>query len=160
MPKIWKIKRISPIHKSGEKTDCCTYRPISIQPILLKLLESVIHEQLRDYLTKENQLTVSQSGFRKNHSTSTAVIDVSEFIIDNISHGNYVGAIFLDLEKAFDCVYHPILLRKMPCLGIKDSEVAWFESFLNNRNKVTIINSKRSDELHEKPFGVPQGSVL
>ena len=160
VPKIWKRKRVSPIHKSGEKTDCCKYTPISIQPIPLKLLESVIHEQLRDYLTRENQFTVSQSGFRQNHSTSTAVIAVSQFIIDNISHGNYVGAIFLDLANAFDCVYHPILLPKMLRLGIRDSELAWFESFLNNRTQVTIINSKRSGELHKKPFGIPLGSVL
>ena len=62
VPKIWKRKRVSPIHKSTKKNDCCNYRPISIQPIPLKLLELIIHEQLRDCLTRDNVLTVSQSG--------------------------------------------------------------------------------------------------
>ena len=96
----------------------------------------------------------------KNDSTLTAVIDASEFIIINISNCNYVGAIFLDLEKAFDCVYHPILSQKMSRLGIKDSELALFESFLNSRTQVTIIDNKRLEELHEKTFGVPKAQCL
>ncbi len=101
-----------------------------------------------------------QSGFRKSHSTATAVIDVSDYIHEKIGQGFYVEAISLDLAKAFDCVDHGILLHKLSCYGICGTENRWFESFLNKRKQFTKLNNVKSDLLCEDPFGVPQGSVL
>ena len=70
-----------------------------------------------------------------------------------ISHGNYAVTIFLDLAKVLNCVYDPTLLQNMSLLGIKASELEWFESFLNKRTQRAVINNKQSEELSEKPFG-------
>ena len=101
-----------------------------------------------------------QSGFRKLHATTTAVIDVSDYIHEKIGQGYYVGAIFLDLAKAFHCVDHGILLQKLSCYGICGTENRWFESFLNKRKQFSKLNNVKSDLLDEQPYGVPQGSVL
>ena len=160
VPDLWKRKRVTPIHKSGSKLLCSNYRPISIQPIPLKILERVIYEQLAAYLKETGILDPYQSGFRRNFSTATAIIDVADFIMDELGKGNYVGAIFLDLAKAFDCVDHPLLLSKLQALGIIENEILWFTSYLDERKQVTLINGCMSEEVLEKPFGVPQGSVL
>ena len=80
--------------------------------------------------------------------------------MDELSKGNYVGAIFLDLAKAFDYVDHTVLITKLYALGIKENEILWFTSYLDKRKQVTLINRCMSEEILEKPFGVPQGSVL
>ena len=89
-----------------------------------------------------------------------AVTDVSDYIHEKIGQGYYVGAIFLDLAKAFDCVDHCILLHKLSCYGICGTENRCFESFLNKRKQFTKLNNVKSDLLDEEPYGVPQGSVL
>ena len=94
VPEMWKVKRVSPILKSGSKLSCSNYRPISIQPIPLKLLEQVINEQLSKFLSDHDLLNIHQSGFRRNHSTATAVIDVTDYTLEKMK-SNYVGAVFL-----------------------------------------------------------------
>ena len=161
IPECWECKCIAPIYKgTGSEMDCGNYRPISIQPIPLKVLEKVVNEQLQSYLTRLNLFSAYQSGFRKLHATATAVIDVSDYIHEKIGQGYYVGAIFLDLAKAFDCVDHGILLQKLSCYGICGTENRWFESFLNKRKQFSKLNNVKSDLLDEQPYSVPQGSVL
>ena len=127
--------------------DSANYRPISIQPIPLKVLEQVVNGQLQNYLTRLNIIDAYQSGFRKSYSTTTAVIDVSDYIHKKIGQGYHVGAIFLDLAKAFECVDHGILLHKLSCFGIGGIEDRWFESFLNKRKQFTKLNNIKSDLL-------------
>ena len=153
-------KRVTPIDKSGSKLLCSNYRPISIQPIPLKILERVIYEQLAGYLKETSILDPYQSGFRRNFSTATTIIDVADFIMDELGKVNYVGVIFLDLAKAFDGVDHTILLSKLQALGIKEKEIFWFASYLDKRKQVSLINGCMSEKVLQKPFGVPQGSVL
>ena len=126
----------------------------------MKILERVIYEQLATYLKECGILDPYQSRFRRNFSTATAIIDVADFIMDELGKGNCVGAIFLDLAKAFDCVDHTLLISKLQALGIKENEILWFTSYLDKRKQVTLINGYMSEEVLEEPFGVPQGSVL
>ena len=94
-PAKWKVAKVTPIYKDGDKSDVSNYRPISVLPILSKILERVVHDQLYNYLTCNNILHPCQSGFRCNHSTSTTLIDVTDHILSNMNEGT--GAIFLDL---------------------------------------------------------------
>ena len=160
VPEQWKHKRICPIYKSGSKTATQNYRPISILPVVSKMLEKIVHEQLYDYLLKTELINPKQSGFRKGHSTATAVIEVSDHILSEMSKGSIVAALFIDLAKAFDTVDHNILLKKLHHYGVQGTEQKWLKSYLSGRHQVTMVNEKQSTQLQEKAFGVPQGSVL
>ena len=114
---------------------------------------------MNSYLNSLQIMTIHQSGFRRNHSTATAVIDVTDYILEKMK-SNYVGAVLLDLAKAFDSIDHNILDQKLKKYGIRDTEHKWFISYLSGRQQLTIVNDKRSEQLPEEPYGVPQGSVL
>jgi len=80
VPSEWKQAKVVPLFKSGNKDDLDNYRPISILPILSKILEKAVFHQLHSYLSENSLLSPYQSGFRANHSTQLAVT----FLTDNI----------------------------------------------------------------------------
>ena len=158
-PDEWKKAKVTPIFKSGDKSDVGNYRPISVLPIVSKIIERAVHDQLYAYLTNANLLSNAQSGFRSNHSTSTTLHDVQDYILNNMDDGYATGVIFLDLKKAFDTVNHDILIKKLKNYGIGNNELLWFESYLNNRSQVVNVNSTLSD-FQPVNIGIPQGSIL
>ena len=160
VPKCWKIKRVSPIHKGDKKTDPNNFRPISILPIPMKIFEKIVHDQVSVFVKENSYLNDRQSGFRKLFSTTTAVLDVSEIILEEMNKNKFVGAVLIDLKKAFDTVDHKILLKKLWCYGFQNQSFEWFESYLTGRQQLTLLNNVESDLLHEDAYGVPQGSVL
>ena len=160
VPKCWKLKRVSPLHKGDSKTDCNNFRPISILPIPMKIFEKIIHDQVSEFIKVSKILSDRQSGFRKLFSTSTAAVDVSDYILEQLDNKKYVGAVLIDLKKAFDTVDHKILLKKLWCYGLQDQSFLWFESYLSDRKQMTLVNNIESDLLDEDVYGVPQGSVL
>ena len=98
----------------------------------MKIFEKV-HRQVVDFLDLSNILSSFQSGFRNAHSTDTAVICVSDYILDELAKGCYVGAVLIDLKKAFDTVDPQILLKKVFCNGFRDTSFDWFQSYLTDR---------------------------
>ena len=102
---------ITPIFKSGDSSDVNNYRPISILPVLSKLLERSIFDQLYPFLDAKGLLHEKQSGFRPKYSTCTALIKVTEDCYTSIDNGEYVGGVMLDLKKAFDTVSHNVLVK-------------------------------------------------
>ena len=80
-PSEWKKAKVTPIYKDGDKSDVSNCRPISVLPILSKILERAVHDQLYNYLTCNNIINQCQSGFRRNHSTNTALLDVTDHIL-------------------------------------------------------------------------------
>ena len=156
----WKEARVSPIYKSNCPTCPSNYRPISILPVCMKLFEKAIQKQLVDYLTDNSILCPQQSGFRKCHSTQTATIDVTDFILSNMDKGNLTGAVFIDLKKAFDTVDIETLLFKLQCLGINNTfKLLWFRNYLKSRNQCVQHKTELSEKLTIS-CGVPQGSIL
>ena len=160
VPKCWKKKRVTPLFKKGNTDDLNNYRPISILPVTMKMFEKVVHRQVVDFLDFSNILSSFQSGFRNAHSTDTAVICVSDYILDELAKGRYVGAVLIDLKKTFDTVDHQILLKKLFCYGFRDTSFDWFQSYLTDRVQCTLFDDTSSKFINEDPFGVPQGSVL
>ena len=126
-PDDWKRAKVTPIFKSGDKSNVSNYRPISVLPIISKIIERTVHNQLYAYLCSRNILSDSQSGFRPNHSTTTTLLEVQDYILNNMDKGFATGVIFLDLKKAFDTVSHEILINKLASYGIKDNELDWFK---------------------------------
>ena len=100
-----------------------------------------------------------QSGFRKHHSTCTALIKTIDKWNDEIDVGKYVGAVFVDLSKALDMKNHELLIEKLHILGIKENEKLWFKSYLTSRTQCVSVNDSMSTP-NVISSGVPQGSIL
>ena len=124
-----------------------------------KILEKVVHTQLYKYLQEHKFLSQRQSGFRPKHSTATCLIEITDFLLNNLDSGVITGAIFLDLKKAFDVISHEILLSKLPYYGIISVELNCFSSYLSDRQQCVSFQGVQNDFLHVKS-GVPQGSIL
>ena len=157
-PDCLKIARVTPIFKSGEKDKPDNYRPISILPVLSKIYEKIVFNQLYSYLDHFELLKPSQFGFRKNMSMSDAILNTLQYIYDNLDKGYSVVSIFLDLSKAFDCVDHEILLHKLRVYGVRGVALGWFRSYLASRQQYVTFNNKLS-ERRSVDCGVPQGSI-
>ena len=106
----------------------------------MKIFEKLVHTQLYTFIDANNILTANQSGFRPKHSTQTCLIDVSDYLLDNMSSGLFTGAVFLDLKKAFDTVHHNVLIKKLESVGMQGLELEWFSSYLNDRYQITKIS--------------------
>ena len=110
-PNDWKNAGVSPLYKnSGERNDPSNYRPFSVIPVVAKIFERIIYDQLYVYLTKYNLLSKYQSGFRSLHSTVTTLLGATDSWALNIDRGFINAIVFLDLNKTFDTVDHEILL--------------------------------------------------
>ena len=158
-PKSLKIAKINPIHKGGQKSDPSNYRPISVLPILSKVIEKHVTNHLFAYFNKYNILHKSQSGFRKNHSCNTALISLLDKWLKSIDKGEIIGAVFFDLRKAFDVVDHEILLRKLRFHKFDNRSLTWMQSYLSDRNQC-IVEKKIHSSMQDIKSGVPQGCIL
>lgn len=158
-PNVLKQGIISPIFKGGDKTEITNYRPICVLSALSKIVEGILRDQLTTYLDSSKILSANQFGFRQNLSTSDAIANVTDFITSNVDRGNKCLAIFLDLAKAFDTVNHKILLDKLKRIGISDTVLQLFHSYLTDRTQCVKINSTYSRP-QKTVCGVPQGSIL
>ena len=124
-----------------------------------KIIEKLMHKRLYNFLNSYDILFDNQFGFRKNNSTSFALIQITERIKETIDEKKYGCCIFIDLRKAFDTVNHEILLKKLNHYGIMGIALNWFKSYLLNRKQYVFHNGE-SSQLQFITSGVPQGSVL
>ena len=159
IPADWKQARVTPIFKEGNKQDTSNYRPISVLPLCMKVFERVVHNQFHTHITTNNILNPHQSGFRPKHSTTIALIDVTDHLYNQFQNGLITGAIFLDLKKAIDTVNPVILQEKLRGIGVHGTELQWFDNYFTNRTQVVSANGAVSTTL-PIPCGVPQGSIL
>ena len=156
VPSSWKVGKIIPILKSGEKNLCTNYRPISLLSTLSKVIEKVVDMQIRGYLESNELIYRHQYGFRKSHETTHAVIDFTNFIYKARELGELSLSIGLDCKKAFDTCDHEILLEKIDQLGLPKD---WFKSYLTERNQYVYLDGTSSPK-RLITTGVPQGSIL
>ena len=126
IPSDFKIGRVSAIYKSGDKSQLNNYRPITVLPIISKIMERCVYNQLTDYLEKNNLLSPRQFGFRKGRSTELAATLFFDEVHKAMDKGQLTGTLFIDLSKAFDTVSHSALLNKLDKYGITDHEKAFF----------------------------------
>ena len=158
-PCTWKNAKVNPIFKTGDKDNVNNYRPISILPTLSKIIEKWTASKLMSYLDKYKLLHKNQSGFRKNHSTESALILMTDTWLKAINEGKLVGCAMIDFRKAFDLVDHNLLLNKLRIYRFNDLSLSWFKSYLSNRTQQVVINNLSSSS-GDVVCGVPQGSIL
>ncbi len=160
-PDKMKLAEVIPIYKSKGQTDVMNnYRPVSLLPVISKVLEKIVQKRINSFLKKKLLLFDSQFGFRSNHSTIDAISELIGKIIKGFEKGNKTLALFLDLSKAFDTLPHSTLLTKLENFGIRGRALNWFHSYLSNRKMYVNYNGNKSEIVPSGEFGVPQGSVL
>ena len=154
-----KVAKVIPIHKKGDNQLFNNYRPISLLPFFSKVYEKIVFNQLYKYIDRNSLLHESQHGFRENHNTESAALELTDYIKKQIDEQHVPLCIFIDLSKAFDTLNFEILLYKLKNLGISSKELDSFESYLKNRSQYVEFNEAKSEHSVIKT-GVPQGSVL
>ena len=160
-PNMWKLANVIPIFKKNDKPLVKNYRPISLLPICSKLFEKMIFTGLYSYLNNNSLITQNQSAFRPGDSATNQLL----FIVNEIHEAFEdpksleVRAIFLDISKAFDKVWHEGLLSKLKQNGISGKLLTLFESYLHNRKQRVALDGFFSEYAHIES-GMPQGSVL
>ena len=159
IPNEWKIAIVNPLHKSGDRENCDNYRPISILPVISKIMEKAVNSQLIEYLETNNLLCSSQFGYRKNRSTELATTLLLDRIRKEADKGNMTGVVFIDLSKAFDTLGHSRLLAKLRSYGFEEVEIEWFTNYLFGWTQRVKIDDQLSDP-YPVNSGVPQGSIL
>ena len=113
-------------------------------------------------MNKNAILFEKQFGLRNNHSTTHALLEITQKIKQACDACQFACGAFLDLQKAFDTINHTILLKKLTHYGIRGKANKWFQSFIEDRKQFTSVQGSKSAEKPIKYicYGVPQGSVL
>ena len=156
-PDELKLAEVIPIYKKGDNLLKGNYRPVSILSHISKIFERLAFNQISNYF--ESKFSTLLTGFRKNHGTQNALLKIIELWKKALDEGNNVGAILMDLSKAFDTLNHNLLLAKLNAYGFSNNSLKFIQIYLKNRYQRTNINNVFSSWLKIKS-GVPQGSIL
>ena len=136
----------TPLHKSDDKLQVENYRPISVLPVLIKVVERVVHSQLNAaHLHQLDFLYQHRYGFRHGHSTEQAITQLNNWVLESMDEGKVTGLLFVDISKAFDSLNHKVLLRKLEHLGLSERSLRWFRSYLADRQQSVLINGELSE---------------
>ena len=160
IPTAWKLATLRMLLKPDKLPSLTTsYFPISLMSSITKLFERVIEQRLRSYLEDIGFINKYQSGFRQAKSTDDHLFRLSQSVMESFNRREHVVAVFLDVEKAFDNVWHNGLSYKIFMLDLPTKMTCWLSDFLVGRVIQVNVNGFLSDKI--SPIaGVPQGSVL
>ena len=158
-PSIWKLAHVTPLFKKGDRHNCENYRPISLLSCIGKVLETCVQQHVLTFLMNNNLLSAAQSGFIPNDSTVFQLLSIYDDFCKFIDSKTTAQAIFFDVSKAFDKVWHRALIHKLFAIGIRGNLLNWFTDYLKDRRQAVVLKGSRSPYL-SLSAGVPQGSVL
>eukprot|EP00117_Sycon_ciliatum_P049752 scpid9142/ scgid35229/ RNA-directed DNA polymerase from mobile element jockey; Reverse transcriptase len=158
-PTLWKTAMVVPVHKKKSKSDVSNYRPISLLPILSKVMEAIVNRALRKFLESNNILSQSQYGFRSRLGTQDILTLLNSQWGRVAASGGAVRVIAVDVAGAFDRVSHTGVLHKAECYGVAGHLLGWLRDYLSNRNLTAAVGGELSQPYPVRA-GVPQGSIL
>ena len=145
---------ITPVYKPGDRETASNYRPISLLPIVSKLLEKIVSTQLKAFLASNSLLPEIQFTFRANHSTEDHAL---AFIVNRLllerDCGKATGLVFVDLSKAFDQVKHQALIDLLSGIGICDTVLKWFANYLSDRQQRVRVGNRFSLSISLQSWG-------
>ena len=158
-PERWKKALVKPLPKIPFPTAATDYRPISLLPAFSKILEKLVAKQMIQYLKNTGYLDNLQSAYKQGHSTTTALLNVTDDIYEALENSELTFLVLLDYSKAFDCANHRLIIAKLKAAGFKNEALSWVTSYLSGRSQKVITGSQESS-WESVVNGVPQGSVL
>lgn len=158
-PDILKKAMVIPIFKKGDINDISNYRPISLLPIISKVVEKCVAVRLVDRFESGGCFSTCQFGFRRGKNTVLGMLDLVDTVMESFEALKYDAVLFCDLSKAFDCVTHDLLLQKLNLYKLTANSISLLKSYLENRVQVVTVAGVTSVESVIN-IGVPQGSVL
>ena len=153
------MANVVPVHKKGDKQSLKNYRPISLLPICGKILERLLYNSMFNFFMENDLISQNQSGFKTGDSCVNQLLSITHDIYKAFDDGYEVRAVFLDISKAFDKVWHSGLLYKLQNNGISGNLLKLLSDFLNNRKQRVTLNGQFSTWVNIVA-GVPQGSIL
>jgi hypothetical protein len=152
-PEPMKYAEIAPVHKKDNDMNKCNYRPVSILTSFSKIFETIIADQLMAHFDKLfNELMCA---YRKKHGSCHVLISLIESWKQSLDKNLCVGALLMDLSKAFDCVPHGLLLCKLKAYGLSDNACKFLGSHLGGRQQRVKLNANRS-KWNVISKGIPQ----
>ena len=159
-PNNWKITKIIPILKPGKLPNVpISYRPISLLNSLSKLCEIALLTLIQKHLKQNNIIPEFQFGFNPGYGTTEALVRLNDHILEAKNKKHHTVCVFLDVEKAFDTVWHELLIKKLIILNFDSKIVRFIKSYLEKRTFYVELNGEKSNR-HQINAGVPQGSIL
>lgn len=156
----WKICKVVPIPKNKKMPfSGPNSTPISLLPILGKIMERIVYEQIQSYFMNNDLITTFQHAYRGKHSTATALTQMVDDWYKDMEERKIIGVVMLDFTAAFDIIDHDLLLKKLEYYGFSRTALLWMESYLSDRRQLVYFNGSFSKERVVEQ-GVPQGSCL
>ena len=144
LPTAFKMSHVCPLYKSGDVTMSKNNRPVSLLPIVSRILEYFVKQQVTDYLTEHKLLPESQFAYRRQHSTEDAVVLAINRWLMAKAERKYTCMVMVDMSKAFDCVHHARLVSVLFSFGLSGSVLSWFSSYLSDRSQCVRIGDSIS----------------
>ena len=160
IPSSWKKSVVVLIPKCQQLSSPCNYHPVSLLPIVSKILERHIYMLIFiDHLEHNHPLSAFQWGFLEGRSTVTALLHLTDQWFQALEGGLDIGAVFFDFRKAFDSMPHSPLMSRIHSLNLHETISRWINNYLANRSQVVAVNGSESSAATVLS-GVTQGSVL
>jgi len=156
IPERWKMAVVIPLHKNGDKKKVTQYRPVSNLDAIGKIFERIILKKIDELGEIDGGF---QHGFKAHRSTTTAMIEVQDFVATNLDAGNIVGTYSIDLSAAFDVLRPDIFYNQQLKEKIPKNIMAILMDFMSNRKFIVQVNSSQSS-IQKLKVGCVQGSIL
>lgn len=158
-PDELKKQVLRPIYKKGDRKNLNNYRPVALLPVLNKIVEKFFTIRIEKFLNKFSLLNKMQFGYQKGMGTTDALHKINNNITRALNDGKHVGAVMIDLQKAFDTLEKNIILEKLYKHGIRGKMLNILNNYLTNRKCCVKVENEYS-EWKDVIYGVPQGSIL
>lgn len=162
-PNALKKSIVTPLYKTGDRTNVSNYRPIAQLSVFSKIFEKAFCERIIKYVEKYKILNDRQHGFIQGKSTQTALVGYINEVMEALENKKSIMGIYYDYSKCFDSVNKEILLHKLGLLGISGVANNWIRSYLTNRTQIVRLTHNGQKYLSDEAIlniGLPQGANL
>ena len=158
---MWKWHKVIPLLKAQDSDKLLpkSFRPVALLPVMSKLLEKAVFNQLVQYLEENDLVHPNLHGSRAGHSTATALTQLYDNWVEEVEQGKMVGVLLCDQSAAFDLCDHYLLIEKLKLMGVQEIAINWFRSYLSRRKQSCMVDGHMSPPLDIPSCGVPQGSI-
>lgn len=159
-PQVWRAAKVISIIKNNKNAfNGSNCRPISILPVLSKILERIVFDQILTYFITNRLDSIYQHAYKTGHSTATALSQMTEEWLSHLDNRKIIGAVLIDFSAAFDVIDQKLLLAKLCAYGFNINAMGWVKSYLHSRMQCVYFNGNFSSLKHLE-CGIPQRSCL